>query len=83
MSIFLCASFANAQVTLLWDESVDGDLSNVMGSPTELRIDRPGQYLLRATTGPLEILRREQPVPLTGLRLEALQRVDVNSDGRL
>ena len=74
---------ATADVIVLWDESVDGDLSNDMGAPTLLAIDNPGEYLLRTTTGPLVLMRREQPAEISGLRLEALQRLDENSDSRL
>ena len=77
------APIATAEVTLLWDEETDGDLSNEMGSPTMLTIDQPGEYMLRTNTGPMVLSRREQPAPLSGLRLEALQRLDANSDRRL
>lgn len=76
-------SVASAQLTVLWDESIDGDLSNEMGSPTMLTIDQPGEYVLRTKTGPMKLLRRDSPVRLSGLRLEALQRLDGNSDRRL
>jgi hypothetical protein len=81
--IFFCVSAATAEGVLLWDESVDGDLSDDMNNPTLIAIDQPGEYVLRATTGPIVLVRRDQPVELAGLRLEALQRLDENSDTRL
>ena len=81
--LFVGIVSATADVAVLWDESVDGDLSDDMGAPTLLAIDNPGEYLLRTTTGPMELLRREQPAEISGLRLEALQRLDGNMDSRL
>jgi hypothetical protein len=72
-----------AEGVLLWDESVDGDLSNDMNNPTLIAVDQPGEYLLRATTGPIALVRRDEPVELAGQRLEALQRQDASSDRRL
>ena len=83
LGFFTFISDARGQPTVLWDESIDGDLSNDMDSPTLLSVDRSGEYVLRATTGPMTLQRMDRPVEIAGQRLEALRRLDQNVDGRL
>jgi hypothetical protein len=49
--IYFCVSAAMAQGVVLWDESVDGDLSNDMSNPTLIAVDQPGECLTSAPMG--------------------------------
>jgi hypothetical protein len=76
-------SAATASPAVLWDEFVDGDLSNYFGKPTLFNITEPGEYSLRVTTGPMFPLRRDEPAEMPAPLLDTLKRMDKNGDGRL
>jgi hypothetical protein len=67
---------------LLWDDSVQGDLSNDFTAPTMFEITEAGEYLMRVETGPIVPVRREGRATQAGGSRRPL-RGDANGDGRI
>jgi hypothetical protein len=65
---------------IAWDETVNGDLSNDFAAPTMIKIDEPGEYIIRATTGPMVPVRLDKPRKMTGGDGQ-IQQMDANGDG--
>lgn len=76
-------SSAAANEAMVWDEAVNGDLGNQFGKPTIIPITQPGEYYLRATTGPMIPVLRNEPAEMPGTLLDALKHMDMNGDGQL
>ena len=66
---------------MAWDESVQGDLSNSFEAPSMITIDKPGEYVIRASTGPMIPTRRETLANGGGGGIFA--RMDKNLNGRI
>jgi hypothetical protein len=83
---FFCVghmSPAAAEMSIVWDESLDGDLSNEFGKPTMIDVTQPGEYSLRVTTGPMIPALRSEPAVMPKPLLDTLKRMDKNQDSHL
>lgn len=68
---------------LLWDDPVQGDLSNDFTAPTVFEITEPGEYLMRVETGPIVPVRREAGAAPAGRGQQRPLRGDANGDGKI
>lgn len=79
------ASVAADEPRIAWDESVNGDLSNDFAAPSSITISEPGEYIVRAETGPMTPVRREGGAPAAPNRARGgvFTQNDKNGDGRI